>query len=117
MWLLDANMDVNLVRVLARLGIRAETAGSRGWKAFSNGQLVAAAVASGFECLLTRDRQFGESAAKALREHPQFAVVLILLRQQRSDIYPKRFLELWSEAPIIPEPGRLLAWPTGVDCD
>jgi hypothetical protein len=35
MWLLDANMDVHLVGVLAELGISSETAASRGWKALS----------------------------------------------------------------------------------
>jgi hypothetical protein len=64
MWLLDANMDVHLASVLEELGIACETAAHRGWKALSNGQLVAAAVASGFDCLLTRDRLFGESASR-----------------------------------------------------
>jgi hypothetical protein len=62
MWLLDANMDVHLASLLAELGIASETAAAKGWKALSNGQLVAAAVSSGFDCLLTRDRLFGESA-------------------------------------------------------
>jgi hypothetical protein len=35
MWLLDANMDVHLVAVLAELGVSSATAGSRGWKALS----------------------------------------------------------------------------------
>lgn len=43
MWLLDANMDVHLVAVLADLGVQCETAAARGWKALSNGQLVASA--------------------------------------------------------------------------
>jgi hypothetical protein len=83
MWLLDAKMDVHLISVLAELGISAETAVARGWNAFSNGELVGAAVAGGFECLLARDRLFGESASRALRVHSEFAVVLITLPQQR----------------------------------
>ncbi len=55
MWLLDANMDVHVVGVLGELGIRCDTVGNRGWKALSNGNLVATAVAAGFHCLLTRD--------------------------------------------------------------
>jgi hypothetical protein len=52
MWLLDANMldanmDVRLTGVLAKFGLACETAADRGWKALSNGQLVAAAVANG----------------------------------------------------------------------
>jgi hypothetical protein len=82
MWLLDANMDVHLTRALAEFGIVSETAADRGWKALSNGQLVAAAVAGGFDCLLTRDRLLGESASYALRLHSTFAVILINLPQQ-----------------------------------
>jgi hypothetical protein len=45
MWLLDANMDVHLMEVLDAYAIRCDTAANRGWKAMSNGELVAAAVA------------------------------------------------------------------------
>jgi hypothetical protein len=65
MWLLDANMDVHLVQTLKEIGL------SRDWKA-SNGELVSAAVAAGFTCLLTRDQLFGESAATGLRSASSF---------------------------------------------
>ncbi len=77
MWLLDANMDVHLASVLIGLGIHCDTAGNRGWKALSNGDLVKAAVGAGFRCLLTRDHLFGESASRALKSFPQFAVVVV----------------------------------------
>lgn len=109
MWLLDANMDVHLVATLADLGIHSATAVSRGWKALSNGDLVASA--SGFECLLTRDQLFGESAARALRSFPHFAVVLVDLPQQRWQQYRERFLAAWAASPIQPSPGRLTQWP------
>ena len=48
MWLLDANIDVHLVPVLAGFKISCDTAGKRGWKALSNGDLVRAAVEAGF---------------------------------------------------------------------
>ena len=67
MWLLDANMDVHLVHTLNELGVSCDTAANRGRKALSNGELVSAAVAAGFTCLLTRDQLFGESAARALK--------------------------------------------------
>ena len=67
MWLLDANMDVHLVQTLNELGVSCDTAANRGWKALSIGELVSAAVAAGFTCLLTRDQLFGESAARALK--------------------------------------------------
>jgi len=50
MWLLDANMDVHLVSILAGFEISSDTAGKRGWKALSNGDLVSAAVDAGFRC-------------------------------------------------------------------
>jgi hypothetical protein len=82
-WLLDANMDVHLASILAGFGIVCDTAGDRGGKALSNGNLVKAAVDAGFRCLLTRDRLFGESASRALKSFPQFAVVVVNVPQQR----------------------------------
>jgi hypothetical protein len=38
---------------------------------------VRAVVDAGFQCLLTRDRLFGESASRALKLFPQFAVVVV----------------------------------------
>ncbi len=111
MWLLDANMDVHLTDVLAELGVASQTAASRDWKALSNGQLVAAAVASGFDCLLTRDRLFGESASRALGQHSEFAVVLVTLPQRRWPEYRQWFLKAWSASPIMPRPGSLVEWP------
>ena len=60
MWLLDANVDVHLAPVLRQIGIPCDTAASRGWKALTNGELVATAVANGFDCILTRDPLFAE---------------------------------------------------------
>jgi hypothetical protein len=48
MWLLDANVDVHLADVFREFDIQCETAGSRGWKALSNGELVAVAAARAF---------------------------------------------------------------------
>jgi hypothetical protein len=54
--------------VLAGFQISCDTAGQRGWKSLSNGELVPAAVDAGFKCLLTRDQLFGESASQALKD-------------------------------------------------
>jgi hypothetical protein len=51
MWPLDA--IVHLVSVLADFQISCDTAGQRGWKSLSNGELVRAAIDAGFKCLLT----------------------------------------------------------------
>src|SRR4051794_24655948 len=107
MWLLDANMDVHLVSVLAGFDICSDTAANRGWKALANGDLVKAAVDSGFRCLLTRDQLFGESASRALKLFPDFAVVIISVPQQPWTKYRELFLALWTERPITPVPGQL----------
>jgi predicted nuclease of predicted toxin-antitoxin system len=79
MWLLDANVDVHLAPIFKQRGIPCDTVAHHGWKALSNGELVARAFAEGFRCLLTRDQLFGESASQALKSFPQFAVVVITL--------------------------------------
>ena len=82
MWLLDANVDVHLADMLKQWGIPCDTAANRGWKAVSNGELVARAFAGCFRCLLTRDHLFGESAAQAMRSFAEFGIVVITLPQQ-----------------------------------
>jgi hypothetical protein len=82
MWLLDANMNVHLVSVPTSLGLSCDTAGNRGWRALSNGDLVKVAVDAGFLCMLTRDRLFGESASRALKLFPRFAVVVVNIPQR-----------------------------------
>src|ERR1039457_4127196 len=85
-------MDVHLVSVLTGFKISCDTAGKRGWKALSNGDLVNAAVDAGFLCLLTRDQLFGESASRALRRFPQFAVVVVNVPQRPWPQYREQFL-------------------------
>jgi hypothetical protein len=111
MWLLDANMDVHLVSFLTGLGISCDTAGNRGWRALSNGDLVKAAVDAGFRCMLTRDRLFGESASRALKLFPQFAVVVVNIPQRPWPDYRDQFVAQWTQRPIEPAGGRLIHWP------
>ena len=96
MWLLDANVDGSLAPNIARTRESCDTAGSRGWKALSNGELVSVAVTAGFTCLLTRDQLFGESAARALKTFPSFAVVVMDLPQQRWPAYQEQFVAAWA---------------------
>jgi len=56
MWLLDANMPIPLVALLAEMGIESDSAKARGWDTLSNGILVNTAAHAGFSVLLTRDR-------------------------------------------------------------
>jgi hypothetical protein len=111
MWLLDANMDVHLVSVLAGFDISCDTAGQRGWKSLSNGELVRAAVDVGFKCLLTRDQLFGESASQALKQFPEFAVVVVNVPQRPWPQYREEFLAQWRKRPIEPIAGKLTQWP------
>jgi hypothetical protein len=111
MWLLDANMDVHLIPVLDDYGIPCDAAGNRGWKALSNGDLVTAAVNAGFSCLITRDQLFGESASRALKSFPQFAVVVVNIPQQPWRQYREQFAARWAERPIMPAAGQLTYWP------
>lgn len=113
MWLLDANLDIRICELLDEFGIESHTAESHGWKHLLNGQLVSAAVAAGFTCLLTRDQLFAESASRALKEFPQFAVVLIQLKQRRRSQYLAQFRAAWEREPIVPLTGRTIGWPTG----
>ena len=79
MWLLDANMPIQLVALLKELGIEADSSVARGWNTLSNGNLVNAAVRAKFSALLTRDRLFGESAAQTLKVHNEFCIVRVRL--------------------------------------
>ena len=111
MWLLDANIDVHLVSVLRGLEISCDTAGQRGWKSLSNGELVRAAFEAGFKCLLTRDQLFGESASQALKHFPEFAVVVVNVAQRPWPQYREEFLARFRERPIEPVAGKLIQWP------
>src|SRR5438132_13952907 len=102
MWLLDANMPVQLVSLLADLGIEAESGVASGWNTLENGELVSAAVQAKFSVLLTRDRLFTESAAGALKTYPEFSVVLLTLPQARADRLVRAFRTAWRTSQIIP---------------
>jgi len=111
MWLLDVNMDVRLVQTLSELGVQCDTAANRGWRSLSNGNLVSTAASAGFTCLLTRDQRFGESAARALKTFPGFAVIVINLPQHPREKHLQQFLDTWRALPIEPVAGRLVRWP------
>jgi predicted nuclease of predicted toxin-antitoxin system len=112
MWLLDANLPVQLVVLLRDLGIEADSAVARGWNTLSNGSLVRAAAAGKFTVLLTRDRLFGESAAQAIKLHPEFGIVRITLPQLRASQFVEAFRAAWLVGQIIPAPGQMIEWPT-----
>jgi predicted nuclease of predicted toxin-antitoxin system len=112
MWLLDANMPVQLVALLKDLAIEADTAAGRGWNTLSNGSLVMAAAQAKFTALLTRDRLFGETAAAVLRTYPDFCVVRVTLPQLRAAAFMQAFRAAWQQSPITLVPGRMIEWPS-----
>jgi hypothetical protein len=111
MWLLDANMDVHLLVLLQEFGQKTEATTKRGWGALNNGDLVSAAVKEGFTCLLTQDRLFAEAASRALKAHPNFAVVVVHLPQRPWPQYQESFKAAWLKSPISPTPGKVIHWP------
>ena len=112
MWLLDVKVDVRLAWLLKEVGIPAQTAVERGWRDLVNGDLVEEARKAGFTTLLTRDRLFSESASKRLKAYPGIAVVVLMLRQRKFAEYTSAFRDAWAKAPIVPEPGRTVIWPS-----
>jgi predicted nuclease of predicted toxin-antitoxin system len=111
MWLLDVNMPAKLAQVLFELGVSAETTHQRGWDALTNAKLLEAAVSQGFNCLLTRDRLFADSAASALRRFPHFGVVIVTLPQLREKAFLDAFRKAWNSSPILSLPGGVVYWP------
>jgi predicted nuclease of predicted toxin-antitoxin system len=112
MWLLDVNMPNKLAQALFELGVSAETTHQRGWDALTNARLLEAAVSQGFNCLLTRDRLFAESAARALKRFPHFRVVVVTLPQLREKAFLDAFRKAWDASPILSVPGEVVYWPT-----
>ena len=99
MWLLDANMDVHLVRVLSERGVACESAIPRGWRELSNGQLVMKAEEAGFDCILTHDKLFAESARRTLPLAPHFSIVVVRLPQSPWRDYIRQFRTAWDLRP------------------
>ena len=76
MWLLDENLDVNLLAFLRSQEVKCDNVRGRGWRGLQNGDLVKVAWEAGFRCLLTRDVDFPSAAAgetgstASTRQHP-----------------------------------------------
>lgn len=111
MWLLDVNVPQQTLRILNEFEIIARHATPQGWNELKNGELIEAAAGAGFVCILTRDRQFAESASRSLRRFPDFAVVLIELPQLKRDEFNAAFRKAFSLSPIQPRPGLVVHWP------
>ena len=111
MWLLDANISHRVKAILTHVGIACATSHERGWAELRNGELVKSAVEGGFTCILTQDILFIEAASKVLKRYPEFAIVLIRLKQQRGRAYVVTFQEFIEKKPIVPKKGQLLEWP------
>lgn len=111
MWLLDINIPAQVGPVLRSLGVSFKFAVNQGWGRLTNGDLVEAAHAAGFSCILTKDARFDESAKKSLKKFPKFAIVRLALPQQPGRKYAESFQAAWQKSPIVPIPGQLVIWP------
>ena len=111
MWLLDVNLPNGLVEFLRQSGFPCDTTVARGWRDLGNGILSEAAFQAGFRCILTRDKLFGESSGKALKNFPELSVVIIRIKQAREIIYLDKFREAWNSCPIQPVAGSVIEWP------
>ena len=111
MWLLDVNLPKRIAKLLGEFGIEARCADDQGWGGLTNGALVEVAQQAGFRCILTRDRLFSESAARALKQFPEFCVVLVSIPQLRGPAFLEQFRNAWLRNQIRPVPGQLLHWP------
>jgi predicted nuclease of predicted toxin-antitoxin system len=111
MWLLDVNLPNGLRSVLLDLGIESHTTVHQGWRNLGNGALSKAAVTAGFRVILTRDKLFGESAAKALQLYPQLCVVILKIPQSKAESYLASFKTHWQRDPMRIIPGQIIEWP------
>ena len=102
---------ISSVALLKTFGILAETTIARGWRGLTNGELTDVASHGGFTTILTKDRMFGDSAAKALQRFPSFSAVVLNIPQSRSAIYLKEFEKAWKLHSIGPIPGQLVNLP------
>ncbi len=111
MWLLDVNIPRQLKGLFVELGIPVETAIARGWGTLVDGELLEAPADSGFDCLLTRDRLFGETVTRSLKRYPTFSIVIVTLPQVRVSKFLASFRAAWEAEPIAPAPGQVRTWP------
>lgn len=116
MLLLDHNLPHQLRDLLISFGLEAESTKYRGWQTLRNGDLVSAAYTSGFRAIITRDRKFAESAARALSRFPEMAIemaiVIVTLDQRSWRMYGESFRSAWAIAPIVAVPGKVIVWPS-----
>ena len=111
-WLLDHNLPKQIAAFLTKAGIECNWTSSEGWEKLSNGELVRTAIAAGYECLLTNDRKFANSAGNALTKNPNFSVVEITLTQAPKREFMKSFEIAWNKANISPAPACVIKWPS-----
>lgn len=115
MWLVDHNIPVGIFSALLRFGKNVQTVSQNGWERLENGKLVSAAYLNGFKVIITKDRLFAEDAARALSNHPDFAVVLVRLPKQIAANQLDQvdwFIDTFQNSPIIPIAGRMIEWPS-----
>jgi predicted nuclease of predicted toxin-antitoxin system len=111
-WLVDENLPPKLYRALEEFGISAKSATYAGLGGITNGVLTRKAFEMGFRVIITQDKTFVQDAAVALKQHPTFCVVVLVLDQTPAKTFLERFKEEWSNNPIVPKEGDVVMWPS-----
>ena len=114
MWLVDENLPPKLYRALEDFGIPAQSATYAGLSGITNGVLTKKAFDMGFRVIVTQDKTFAQDAAAALKQHPTFCVVVLLLDQTPAKTFLERFKEKWRKNPIVPKEGGVVVWPSAL---
>ena len=94
-----------------RHGFECSTASAEGWAALTNGELIQAAVDSGFEGIITKDIRFHLDGLVVLKKHPMFAIVIVALPQAKKAIYLKAMEERLLTTKLVPVLGKVIVWP------
>lgn len=111
MFLLDHNFPIQILEFLQSEKTQVQTTRYHGWEALENGALAASAYQFGYRCILTRDKKFAESAARALKQFPELSIVVVTLKQDKAARYLEAFCAAWIKNRILVQSGQLLRWP------
>jgi predicted nuclease of predicted toxin-antitoxin system len=109
-WLIDANIDPKLYKVLDQHGIKAESSKFHGVTALSNGKLLDWAISNNFCGIITQDRDYHKDSN--FTENHNFCIVILALPNN----IPQRDLLDWVDNQLLISkfkctPGKLIWWP------
>ena len=109
-WLIDENLNPRLYQTLKSFGYQAESSNFHKIQGFSNGKLLAWAMANGFSGLITRDKDYVQDSG--LLRNQKFCVLILKIPAKVSQDQ----IPIWIEAELkihgLPfYPGKAIEWP------